>query len=66
MGYLEQRANLAGKVAAILGGAKGVGAAVTRTLAAAGVDVAFCDIDAEALDRSRTDVEQLGRRGTPT
>jgi NAD(P)-dependent dehydrogenase (short-subunit alcohol dehydrogenase family) len=66
VGYLEQRANLAGKVAAIVGGAKGVGAAVTTALAAAGVDVAFCDIDAEALERTTAEVEQLGRRVTAT
>jgi len=66
VGYLEQRANLEGKVAAIIGGAKGVGGAVTKALAGAGLDVAFCDIDAEALDRSTAEVEQLGRRVTAT
>ena len=64
MGHLEQRARLDGKVAAIVGGGKGIGAAVTTALAAAGVDVAFCDIDEDALVRTRGDVEQLGRRVT--
>src|SRR5438477_9359942 len=59
VGYLEERANLTGKVAAIVGGAKGVGAAATKALAAAGVDVAFCDVDADALERTRLEVEQL-------
>jgi NAD(P)-dependent dehydrogenase (short-subunit alcohol dehydrogenase family) len=66
VGYLEERANLTGKVAAIVGGAKGVGAAATKALAAAGVDVAFCDVDADALERTRLEVEQLGRRVTAT
>ena len=64
MGHLEQRANLDGKVAAIVGGGKGIGAAVTTALAAAGVDVAFCDIDGDAVDRTRDDVRRLGRRVT--
>ena len=66
MGYLEQRANLEGKVAAIVGGAKGVGGAATKALAAAGVDVAFCDVDADALGQTKTEVEQLGRRAIAT
>ncbi len=64
MGHLEQRAALDGKVAAVVGGAKGIGAAVTLALAAAGVDIAFCDDDADAAERTRRDVEQLGRRVT--
>jgi NAD(P)-dependent dehydrogenase (short-subunit alcohol dehydrogenase family) len=64
MGYLEERANLAGKVAAVVGGAAGVGAGVTMALAQAGVDIAFCDINAEAVDSTRAEVEQLGRRVT--
>jgi NAD(P)-dependent dehydrogenase (short-subunit alcohol dehydrogenase family) len=52
MSLIEQRANLNGKVAAIVGGASGIGAAVTLTLAGAGVDVAFCDINSDGLGRS--------------
>jgi NAD(P)-dependent dehydrogenase (short-subunit alcohol dehydrogenase family) len=66
VGYLEQRANLDGKVAAIVGGAKGVGGAATKALAAAGVDVAFCDVDADALESTSAEVQQLGRRVTAT
>ena len=62
MSLIEQRANLNGKVAAIVGGASGIGAAVTLTLAGAGVDVAFCDINSTALGRTRTASEALGRR----
>ena len=64
MGHLEDRANLDGKVAAVVGGGKGIGAAVTTALAAAGVDIAFCDIDRDAVDRTKADVGQLGRRVT--
>ena len=45
VGTIEQRANLKGKVAAIVGGASGIGAAVTLALATVGVDIAFCDIN---------------------
>jgi len=62
MSLIEQRANLNGKVAAIVGGASGIGAAVTMTLAGAGVDVAFCDVDSAALSRSQKAAEGLGRR----
>ena len=59
---IERRANLNGKVAAIVGGASGIGAAVTLTLAGAGVDVAFCDINSAALERTQAASEGLGRR----
>jgi NAD(P)-dependent dehydrogenase (short-subunit alcohol dehydrogenase family) len=62
MSLIEQRANLNGKVAAIVGGAAGIGAAVTATLAGAGFDVAFCDINSAALGRAQNAAEALGRR----
>ena len=62
MGTLEQRANLHGKVAAIVGGASGIGAAVTLALADAGVDIAFCDSNTGALAPTQTAAENLGRR----
>jgi NAD(P)-dependent dehydrogenase (short-subunit alcohol dehydrogenase family) len=62
MSLIEQRANLKGKVALIVGGASGIGAAVTLTLAGAGVDVAFCDINSDALGHTKTAAERLGRR----
>ena len=64
MGHLEERANLAGKVAAVIGGAKGIGGAVTTALAASGVDVAICDLDGEALERTAAEVAARGRRVT--
>jgi NAD(P)-dependent dehydrogenase (short-subunit alcohol dehydrogenase family) len=62
VGYLEERAGLYGKVAAVVGGAQGIGGAVTTALARAGLDVAVCDVDADALARTRTEVAVLGRR----
>lgn len=60
MGLLEAHASLAGKVAAVIGGAGGIlGRAVSLALAEAGVHIAACDIDAEAL---RTIVPELEAR----
>jgi NAD(P)-dependent dehydrogenase (short-subunit alcohol dehydrogenase family) len=61
MSYLDERANLAGKVAVVVGGAFGVGAAVTMALAEAGVDIAFCDRKADAVRTTQAAVTGLGR-----
>jgi len=50
MSYLEGRADLAGKVAVVTGGAGGLGWPISRDLARAGVQVAVCDRDQSALD----------------
>jgi NAD(P)-dependent dehydrogenase (short-subunit alcohol dehydrogenase family) len=47
--WWAQRAGLDGAVAVITGGAGGLGAAITRDLAANGVRVAVLDIDADAV-----------------
>ena len=62
MGHLEQRAALAGRVAAVIGGAAGIGEAVTLALARAGVDVALCDRKAQAAPIAVENVRNLGRR----
>jgi NAD(P)-dependent dehydrogenase (short-subunit alcohol dehydrogenase family) len=63
MGLLEAHAGLAGKVAAVIGGAGGiVGRAVTLGLAEAGVDIAACDIDEEGVRAIVPAVEALGPR----
>jgi 3-oxoacyl-[acyl-carrier protein] reductase len=62
MEYLEQRAALTGRVAAVIGGAAGIGEAVTLALARAGVDVALCDRKAEAVPIAIENVRSLGRR----
>ena len=60
MGSLDARAGLNGKNAVIVGGAGGVGRAVTLALADAGVGIATCDIDEEA---TRTIVSEVGALG---
>jgi NAD(P)-dependent dehydrogenase (short-subunit alcohol dehydrogenase family) len=62
MGYLDDRAGLAGKVAAVVGGAAGIGEAVSLALARAGVDIALCDINEQAIPETLAKVETEGRR----
>lgn len=56
--------NLTGKRALITGGSRGIGAAITKTLASMGADVAFTyqQASGKAQDIVRA-VEQSGRRG---
>jgi NAD(P)-dependent dehydrogenase (short-subunit alcohol dehydrogenase family) len=61
--FLAQRANLSGKVAVVLGGAGGIGKAVSLALANAGVDVAVCDRDCDAADSAREELRALGQEG---
>jgi len=63
-GYLDERANLAGKVAAVVGGGGGIGAGVSLALASAGVDVAICDIDTEAMNETVAAIRSKGRKVT--
>lgn len=62
MGFLEQRANLAGKTAAVIGGGGGIGAAVSLALARAGVDLIIGDIDGEAMALTVEAGQGLGRK----
>lgn len=62
MGELDERGRLTGKVAAIIGGAAGIGEAVSLSLAAAGVDLAICDRDPDALAATVAAVKKIGRR----
>jgi NAD(P)-dependent dehydrogenase (short-subunit alcohol dehydrogenase family) len=62
MGYLEQRAALEGRVAAVVGGATGIGEAVVLGLARAGVEIALCDRKAEAVPLAVEKVRGLGLR----
>ncbi|MEU7766101.1 SDR family oxidoreductase [Nocardia sp. NPDC049190] len=55
--------DLTGKVALVTGGSRGIGAAIVRSLAAGGADVALTYQTAEAKAKSVVDtVEALGRR----
>lgn len=62
MSFLDDRAGLTGKVAAVVGGGSGIGAAVSLGLARAGVDVAVLDINASAVPTTVQQVEATGRR----
>ncbi len=60
MGWFEQRAGLEGTVAIVTGGAGGLGRAIVTDLAANGVRVAVVDIDPEAADALRSELDTDG------
>jgi NAD(P)-dependent dehydrogenase (short-subunit alcohol dehydrogenase family) len=63
MGLLEAQANLAGKVAIVVGGAGEIqGRAITLGLARAGVSIATCDKHHDAVAAIVPEVEALGAR----
>ena len=63
MGLLEAHQSLAGKNAVVIGGAGEIqGRAVALGLARAGVNLAVCDIDGEAVKRIVPEVEALGSK----
>jgi 3-oxoacyl-[acyl-carrier protein] reductase len=62
MGILDERSNLRGRKAAIIGGADGIGKAVTLALLESEVDVAFCDINEPAVGRTKAEVEASHRK----
>lgn len=49
MNLFEERARLQGKTAVVIGGADGLGRGISLALAAAGVKLAICDVDEQAL-----------------
>ena len=49
--------NITGKVAFITGGASGMGLAMARSFAAAGMKVAIADIEQDALDRVKAEFD---------
>jgi NAD(P)-dependent dehydrogenase (short-subunit alcohol dehydrogenase family) len=63
MGLLEAHAGLAGKIAVVVGGCGEIqGRAYTLALARAGIHIAACDKDAEAVAAIVPEVEALGVR----
>ena len=57
---------LAGRVAIVTGGSRGIGLAIARELASEGVDVAICARQRQALDDAATAVaKETGRRIVP-
>jgi 3-oxoacyl-[acyl-carrier protein] reductase len=61
MGILDERSNLRGRKAVIIGGADGIGKAVTLALADSEVDVAFCDINEPAVGKTKAELEAARR-----
>jgi NAD(P)-dependent dehydrogenase (short-subunit alcohol dehydrogenase family) len=56
---------LAGKVGIVTGAAKGLGGAITRSLAAQGADLALCGRDLDALKDHAADID-AGKDGNPS
>ena len=54
--------SVAGKVAIVTGGSKGIGKAIAVTLAEHGADIAIAARGREALDKARAEIEATGRR----
>src|SRR5205085_5511091 len=54
---------LAGKIALITGGSRGIGRATALAFAAEGADIAFCHLDDDAkADETAGEIRALGRR----
>ena len=75
MSYLDDRADLAGRVAVVVGGGGGIGRACAVDLGRAGMHLALCDRDGSCAERGggdarrcrrRGDDRRARRRGTPT
>lgn len=58
--YLDDRADLSGRVAVVVGGGGGIGRACAIDLAGAGMRLALCDRDAAALGQAATIVTDAG------
>jgi 3-oxoacyl-[acyl-carrier protein] reductase len=60
MSYLDERADLSGRVAVIVGGGGGLGRACAIDLSGAGMRLALCDRDAASLSETATLIEGTG------
>ena len=54
--------SLAGKVAVVTGGSRGIGKAIALTLADAGADVVVCSRKLEDLEKVATEIKAMGRK----
>lgn len=50
------------KVAIVTGGARGIGRTIALTFAREGADIAICDVNADALEVAKTEIESTGRQ----
>ena len=66
MGFWEERANLTGKVAVVVGGGGGVGRACALDLARAGCRGALCDRNEESLTVTAATIASEGGGDVPT
>jgi NAD(P)-dependent dehydrogenase (short-subunit alcohol dehydrogenase family) len=62
---IARRFSLAGKVALITGGSRGLGLAMAKGFAAAGADLAIASRDLESCKKAAAEIEALGRRALP-
>jgi 3-oxoacyl-[acyl-carrier protein] reductase len=54
--------NLTGKIALVTGAAQGIGRDIALGLAKDGADVAICDVNLEAAQKTSSDIEAMGRK----
>jgi NAD(P)-dependent dehydrogenase (short-subunit alcohol dehydrogenase family) len=59
---VADRFALTGRIAVVTGAAHGIGRAIALGFAGQGADVAVCDLDMEALQRTGEEITGLGRR----
>lgn len=57
--------SLTGKIALVTGAAQGIGRDIALALAADGADVAICDVNLEAAQKTAADIEAKGRKSLP-
>jgi NAD(P)-dependent dehydrogenase (short-subunit alcohol dehydrogenase family) len=62
MREVENICSLDGKVAIVTGAGSGIGKGIATVFARAGADVAIAEVNQEAADRTRTEIEEIGRR----
>ena len=55
--------SLSGKTALVTGAAQGIGRDIALALAADGADVAICDVNLEAAQKTAAEIEAKGRKG---